>query len=1497
MDSQRAHIKRDIKFIFILAILLTHFSPLLSTAEGTGRISGVVYNASHQPLAGVEVRAIANSGTYFQKIGYSGADGSYVIENLPVGQYCIRVQNKLGYLNTYYDNVLNKEEATFIKVYDDQDITDINFYLQRGGFISGTIFDENGNRITSSSSIGFFDAKTYASYGFINGKADGSYISPALPDGFHIIKASSLPAGYVISYFDNVSTQDSAQSVYVTANDTIRNIDFYLQQGGAISGYVLAEEGGASPVPDAWIVVTNWDNGEWSSEARTNESGYYCAAGLRPGKYRVYIYSVDPLRYHNEYYQDVAQYENATPVKVVKRDTTRGINFRLKSVKREILSNNFIEIAVSDRYPGSNLTIGITGGLPDSPYDDDKQILFGHPYPYSSFTTLLIDGKEVVFGSGQGTLVDAPYISRDQKSIGRRWDYQNIEIKQKITLSVSSWSETKYEDTAQIQYIITNNDNTAHEIGVRMLFDTMLGSNDAVPVRTSNHTYTGFEQDFVAPNIPSWWTAIEGAENKTFFSVQGTITGAGATPPDRFAIVNWSNIFKTKWRYQVNPNVKIVCTYVGLGEMYPDKEPPYTANHVPAKGASNVSRDTDISLEILDDYMGVDTTSIVMKVNGAKVSPRITGTLQHYKLRYSPPEDFAYNDTVNVSLAVSDLGIRPNIMIPEFYQFYIERDTLAPFILDLYPEPGSRNVAADTCLSFILGDSASGVNKDSVQIFVNNALISPQWQGTPESYSVRYVFQPPFDEMDSVTVRVVAIDQVSPPNRLDSTFYFVVARDSMAPRVESYYPPHGATEVPLDTSIFIELVDDFTGVDLQSIQFYFNKQKTEPVISGDSSRYLIEYGPEDGFRYNQQIDVVLHARDMAKQANVMKPFAFSFQTESDTIPPAIRLLTPANGDTSVIPSPVISCEIQDQKAGIDTASIIMLVNGLAVNYELSGNHHRYVISCPCDTPFDYQQWVSVAVFARDRSNPPNASDTSRYHFRIMREKDQTPPYTTLFQPPKGARDVPPDCVVSFHVKDDLSGVDSSSIKLKVNGFEVVPHIAGAVHDYYVEYVPPLPFDYGQQVILEIDARDLARDSANVMKTDTCFFTIMQDTAPPVVVWQEPGKPGEHIPLESEFVADIIDSLTGVDQNSLRFKFQGKSITPQVDKEGKDYSIRYRPLEPLKYNQQIEFIITGRDYATPPNWIQDSVFVFYTTEDREPPYITQRNPAKDQQDVNFDTDIQIGLKDDIAGVDIESIRLFVDNELVTPDIAGSGNEIILSYTPGTIFRPGQKVNVTVEAADRSNPPNPMNRESYSFTIKKVYPDIYIKSFTIKPAKIMVHKPVQLEVNIGIGAVPVIDPVEFHILDNDVVRVDSALAPGDTVIRRSLDFDRKGKHSLKFVVDPRNQIQESDEKNNSLGRVVEVIEGEITVRSNPFTPNGDGINDDVTFNFEKLGVVNPILKLFDVSGRMIATLRDRSGYKFVWDGRDRFGNPAQPGVYLYVLQDQDKTIANGYVVLAR
>jgi len=79
--------------------------------------------------------------------------------------------------------------------------------------------------------------------------------------------------------------------------------------------------------------------------------------------------------------------------------------------------------------------------------------------------------------------------------------------------------------------------------------------------------------------------------------------------------------------------------------------------------------------------------------------------------------------------------------------------------------------------------------------------------------------------------------------------------------------------------------------------------------------------------------------------------------------------------------------------------------------------------------------------------------------------------------------------------------------------------------------------------------------------------------------------------------------------------------------------------------------------------------------------------------------------------------------------------------------------------------------------------------------------------------------------------------------------------------------------------------LQVKSNPFTPNGDGRNDAASISYSILKVSEPIpvsVEIYGLAGRLVRNLfagSEPSGnHRHAWDGRDNEGKLVPPGIYI-------------------
>ncbi|MFC2004948.1 carboxypeptidase regulatory-like domain-containing protein [Chloroflexota bacterium] len=306
------------------------------TLQQGGSISGTAYRESdNATIANLHIQVFdAITDEHFASTD-TDSSGNYTLSGLPAGSYKVRTrasENDLSYLDEWYNNKNSQDEATPVSVTPPDDTPNINFSLEVGGTISGTVYRDSDNATIANLRVEAYDETTDTWFG-TDTDSSGNYTLSGLYEGSYQIRAkvgdSGLP--YATEWYDDTYNRDEATLVPVTVGQNTPGIDFSLGPGGTISGHVYQSDNTTS-IEGARIDVVDYDSlsgrSVWHDGTRTSANGSYTAAGLPTGVYGVRVRTDD---YAIEWYDDTHYQSEATPVSVTALDDTPNINFILET--------------------------------------------------------------------------------------------------------------------------------------------------------------------------------------------------------------------------------------------------------------------------------------------------------------------------------------------------------------------------------------------------------------------------------------------------------------------------------------------------------------------------------------------------------------------------------------------------------------------------------------------------------------------------------------------------------------------------------------------------------------------------------------------------------------------------------------------------------------------------------------------------------------------------------------------------------------------------------------------------------------------------------------------------------------------------------------------------------------------------------------------------------------------------------------------------------------
>ena len=220
--------------------------------------------------------------------------------------------------------------------------------------------------------------------------------------------------------------------------------------------------------------------------------------------------------------------------------------------------NDYLEYAVANggSYNG-RFTIGTTGGDPSISTDDNQMLLYNHPEPQTSFSTIRVDGNDYVYNPD----IQSPTVDESQLSNTSESSFTNVSVKQ--VLRIVKNSSTNREDIVEVKYIVKNNDSNQHDVGLRIMLDTKLGSNDNAPFRVPGIGSVTKELELTGNSIPQYWQAFDDLNSPSVVA-HGTLLKSQYLRPDKVQFVKWSGINNTLWDYVPNTSQDIGDSAVGV---------------------------------------------------------------------------------------------------------------------------------------------------------------------------------------------------------------------------------------------------------------------------------------------------------------------------------------------------------------------------------------------------------------------------------------------------------------------------------------------------------------------------------------------------------------------------------------------------------------------------------------------------------------------------------------------------------------------------------------------------------------------------------------------------------------------------------------------------------------------------------------------------------------------------------------------------------------------
>jgi large repetitive protein len=322
--------------IEIIDNLVFDFALIPFMLPGSGSLSGTVYDADSGDViadAFLQLTSIdggnPGGGWWNHYNAVTDDAGMFEIDNVETGEYILSAEAD-GYLLSFFDGVINPEDATVIEIIEDEEVVvemtlvPLVYYT-----VSGVVMDYVNNVPLEGAAVWAMmpgnGCNHWAVAEAITDDA-GSY-TLEVPQGDYIFAAEygeQGPEDFMRQFYDH--KQSPVNADVVTVAEDIGGIDFDLAMpenyDNRISGTVSVD--GGIPANPVLVAAVSGGGNSWEAACVTDMFGNYNLTNLPEGDYYILAYEYDSVP---TYYPGVIDFQDAEQVNALGYVT--GIDFEL----------------------------------------------------------------------------------------------------------------------------------------------------------------------------------------------------------------------------------------------------------------------------------------------------------------------------------------------------------------------------------------------------------------------------------------------------------------------------------------------------------------------------------------------------------------------------------------------------------------------------------------------------------------------------------------------------------------------------------------------------------------------------------------------------------------------------------------------------------------------------------------------------------------------------------------------------------------------------------------------------------------------------------------------------------------------------------------------------------------------------------------------------------------------------------------------------------------